>query len=158
MTKYRHEYNRPGVGGLLIALILAAVIATLYSVAVIAEGPVYEKGQGLTHTTSCTPTTHRAPDPDGNQATITLEELKNGEVALYEGGSIFEAGTPVSGPHTTDIYCGHVWNIDDFPSGQYYVFGWEYDTEDRKSAISVEGGPFSSSWPTMPPAAPVMAQ
>lgn len=133
-------------------LVAAAIILGVGSA--FAVGPDYEKGNGLSHTTSCTPPLTRAPNAEGVQVPITEAELDHADVSLYFGGDLFTAGTLVSGPIQTDIRCGHSWAIDTLQTGQHYVFATITDTDGRESEISLEGGPFSLSLPIMPPSAP----
>jgi hypothetical protein len=137
---------------------LIFLVSGLVSFGVMAEGPEYEKGQGLVHNTSCTPPTTRAPNADGEQLPITEAELDHADVTLYSGGDLFTAATLVEGPVQTDIFCNHSWSVDNYPADQYYVFATITDTEGRESEISLKGGPFSSFVTVMPPAAPVMVR
>ena len=138
---------------LLIAIIILIGVFAL-TTAVMAEGPEYIKGQGSIHNTTCTPPTSRAPNADGVQVPLDLSELDHATVSLYAGGDLFTSGTLIDGPIDTDINCTHLWIIDDYPAGQKYVFATATDTDNRTSEVSVEGGPFSSLLPLMPPAPP----
>jgi hypothetical protein len=138
-----------------IKLIILTGLITI-STSVMAIGPEYNKGEGLQHHTSCIPPTTRAENAEGVQIPITQAELDKGTVYLYQGGNIFTAGVLIGGPVDTDIFCNHDWNIDDYQSGQKFVFATVTDTDGRTSEVSVEGGPFSSVLPLMPPNAPIM--
>ncbi len=142
---------------IVITLLLALFVTMLMS-SVRAEVPVYVKGQGEVHNTSCTPPTHRAVNADGVQVEITEAELANGTLYLYRGGDIFTTGILVVGDIVTDIRCNHAWQIDALPADEYYVFATVTDTDGRTSEVSLEGGPFSSLLPLMPPAAPTGVQ
>lgn len=136
---------------------LAALLSFAYMQAK-AEGPEYNKGENLTHTTTCTPPTFREVNADGVALPIAESDLSHATVSLYSGGDLFAAGTLVDGPYDTDIFCNYDWVIDNYPANQYYVFATETDTGGLTSKVSVEGGPFFSVLPIMPPAPPVMVE
>lgn len=133
-------------------------LLTLLSIAmaVHAEGPAYEKGSNLLHSTTCTPPTSREPDAEGTVVPILPSELVGTTLSLYKGGGLFTTGTLIESGVAADIYCTHNWQIDDYASGQYYVFATITDTENRTSRLSVSGGPFSSFVVLMPPSPPVI--
>lgn len=134
---------------LLIALAFA-------STQVLALGPEYNKGEGLVHSTACTPPTTRAENAEGIKIPITQAELDYATVYLYQGGNIFTKGTLLTDPVKTNIFCNWDINIDDYPSGQKFVFATVTDLQGRTSEVSLQGGPFSSVLPLMPPDAPIM--
>lgn len=139
-------------------LLAVMTFALAFPIFAFAAGPSYDKGKGLSHTTSCSPPLFREVNAEGVALPITEAELSNATVTLYSGGDLFTSGTPVDGPYDTDIFCGYDWFIDSYPANQYYVFATITDNGGLTSKISVEGGPFFSVLPLMPPAPPAMVE
>jgi hypothetical protein len=110
---------------LIIATILFAASTTAMAV-----GPVLEQIPGSTKTISCDPPTTRAPNSEGVQVPITIEELDFSTI------TVINEDTTIAETATADVFCGRVLKLDEMSPGQYKIVATVTDTDNRESALS----------------------
>ena len=107
-----------------------AIALLVLSTPALAIGPVLEKVPGATKTVSCDPPTSRAPNSEGVQVPLTIDELD------YSTVIVTNEDTTITTTANADVFCGRVLKLDEMAVGQYKIVATETDKDGRTSALS----------------------